>query len=111
MPIERTEHSTRSLRFSYVVDDEEAGHAFLAIIHNDLHDKPFGLLENVHVDGAYRGRNIGNELVNEVIDVACKEGCYKLLATCRLGGTHDHLHHWYERLGFVSYGVEFRMNF
>lgn len=110
MSIEQTEYPTTSIRFSYKTRDEEVGHAYLAIFKNDLHDRPFGLLEDVHVDGAYRGKGIATELIRAVIQSARERRCYKLIATSRLGGTRDHIHHWYERLGFDSYGVEFRLN-
>ena len=110
MPIEKSEFLTTSFRFSYDIDGTEVGHAYLAIFKNDIHQEPFGLLEDLQVAEEYRGQRIASELLKAVIQTARDENCYKLLATSRLGGTRDHIHYWYERVGFESYGVEFRMN-
>lgn len=103
--------SARGIRFSIEMEGMEVGHAYLYLMTNDLHDKPFGLLEDVQVDDQYKGQGIGNELVRAVLSTAKREGCYKLLATSRNDGTREAVHSWYERLGFKKYGTEFRMDF
>lgn len=103
--------SARGVRISWT--DEagvEAGHAYLYLMRNDLHERPFGLLEDVAVSEAHRAGGIGNALVKAVIEKAKAEGCYKLLATSRNDGTRQLVHDWYGRLGFANYGTEFRMN-
>jgi ribosomal protein S18 acetylase RimI-like enzyme len=97
------------IRFSVKRNNSEAGHAYVYILHNDLHAEPFALLEDVHVEPEYQGQGIGNELVGSVIVYAKSAGCYKLLATSRNDGTRLYVHNWYKRLGFVTYGTEFRM--
>jgi GNAT superfamily N-acetyltransferase len=98
-------------RFSVMRDGVELGHAYVYFLHNDLHQAPFALLEDVQVHPNYQGQGIGNELVRAVIEHAKSAGAYKLIATSRNDGTRANVHAWYERVGFVAYGTEFRMNF
>jgi GNAT superfamily N-acetyltransferase len=51
---------------------------------------------------------LGTALVNEAIAAAREAGCYKLVATSR--ASRPKVHALYARLGFASYGLEFRMN-
>ena len=85
------------------------GRAFLYLIHNDLHEEPYGLVEDVFVDEAARGSGAGTKLVQAIIAEAKARGCKKLIANSR----HERpaIHKWYEKLGFRNYGLEFRMDF
>jgi len=85
------------------------GRAFLYLIKNDLHDKPYGLLEDVFVEEEARGGGLGTKLVQAVIDEVKVHGCYKLIATSR--ESREGVHNWYEKIGFKKYGIEFRMDF
>lgn len=76
---------------------------------NDLHEAPFGLLEDVYVEESQRGNGLGSALVVEVIAAAREAGCYKLVATSRT--SRPKVHELYERLGFEAHGVEFRIDF
>ena len=96
------------LRFAVVQDGKEVGRAYLYFMHNDLHEAPFGLLENVFVDEGCRGQGVGTALVHKVIKAAKAERCYKLIATSRT--SRPEVHELYERLGFEQHGIEFRMN-
>ena len=107
--IEREEHAARGIRFSIAGAEGELARAYLYLMTNDLHDAPFGLLEDVFVAETERGGGLGTALVNEVIAAAREAGCYKLVATSR--ASRPKVHELYERLGFKNYGVEFRMNF
>ena len=89
--------------------EKPVARAFLYIMKNDLHEKPFGLMEDVWVDDALRGQGFGTKIVEELIKEAKARGCYKLIATSRR--SRDKVHKLYERLGFTSWGYEFRMNF
>ncbi|MFO7807554.1 MAG: GNAT family N-acetyltransferase, partial [Candidatus Moraniibacteriota bacterium] len=81
---------------------------FLYTIKNDLHNKPFGLLEDVFVEENARGKNVGTSLVKEVIAAAQKENCYKLIATSR--HSREKVHELYKKLGFYEQGLEFRVD-
>jgi GNAT superfamily N-acetyltransferase len=106
--IEREERAARGIRFSIAGSDGEVARAYLYLMTNDLHDRPFGLLEDVFVAESERGSGLGTALVNEVIAAARAAGCYKLIATSR--ASRPKVHALYERLGFANYGVEFRMD-
>ncbi len=84
------------------------GRAYLYILRNDLHQQPFGFLEDVYVDPDFRGQGLATQLVNCVINAARKAGCYKLVAASR----HERakVHDLYLRLGFKDHGLEFRLD-
>ena len=106
--IDREERAARGIRFSLTGENGEVARAYLYLMTNDLHDAPFGLLEDVFVAESERGSGLGTALVNEVIAAAREAGCYKLVATSR--ASRPKVHELYERLGFANYGLEFRMN-
>ena len=106
--IAREERPARGIRFSIRNDGAEVARAYLYLMTNDLHEEPFGLLEDVFVAESERGGGLGTLLVNEVIAAAREAGCYKLVATSR--ASRPKVHELYERLGFAKYGLEFRLN-
>ena len=106
--ITREERAARGIRFSIAGPSGEVARAYLYLMTNDLHEAPFGLLEDVFVAESERGSGLGTALVNEVIAAAREAGCYKLVATSR--ASRPKVHELYERLGFANYGLEFRMN-
>jgi GNAT superfamily N-acetyltransferase len=109
MDIKKTEAKCEGLRLSLNRDGEEVARAFLYLMSNNLHEAPFGLLEDVYVDESYRGQGLGTEIVNAVIAEAKARGCYKLIATSRY--TRPRVHELYLRLGFRDHGKEFRIDF
>ena len=109
--MEEREIVVKGIRFSVHKEGREVGHAYLYILTNDLHNVPFGLLEDVWVDEEERSSGFARELVCAVISRARREQCYKLIATSRNDGTRRAVHDWYLRLGFQDYGTEFRMTF
>ena len=110
MNIRESEAKCSGIKFSVKNDGgEEVGRAFLYLMHNDLHEEPFGLLEDVFIKESERGGGIGTELVKNVIKKAEEVGCYKLIATSR--HSRPKVHALYEKLGFENHGIEFRMEF
>jgi len=101
----------RAYRVKFTVEEngKEVGRASLYVLWNDLHQEPYGLLEDVFVDEVCRGKGYGRELVHAVIDEGKKINCYKLIATSRESRTE--VHAMYEKYGFKKYGLEFRINF
>ncbi|MFZ5366267.1 MAG: GNAT family N-acetyltransferase [Patescibacteria group bacterium] len=99
----------RGIRLSFKDKRKEAARAYLYILQNDLHKKPFGLLEDVYVEENLRGRGLGTKIINEAIIEARKNKCYKLVATSRY--SRPKVHKLYERLGFKNHGLEFRLDF
>jgi GNAT superfamily N-acetyltransferase len=109
MKVDRQDRTAKGIRFSISGEGREVARAYLYVMTNDLHEAPFGLLEDVYVDESQRGNGLGTALVAEVVAAARELGCYKLVATSRT--SRPKVHELYERLGFEKHGVEFRMNF
>ena len=107
--MKKEQRSSEALRFSVEEDGKEVGRAWLYLIKNDLHDEPYGLLEDVFVESEFRQKGYGTQLVNAVIEEAKARGCYKLIGQSRYG--REKVHALYERLGFVDHGKNFRMDF
>ncbi len=101
----------RAYRVKFTAEENgvEVGRASLYVLFNDLHEEPYGLLEDVFVDDAYRGKGYGRDLVHAVIHEAKKRNCYKLIATSR--ESRSEVHAMYEKYGMKKYGREFRMDF
>ena len=108
MKIQRQARTAQGIRFSVRDGAQEIARAYLYLMHNDLHDAPFGLMEDVYVDESRRGGGLGTDLVREVVAAAREAGCYKLIATSRT--SRPRVHELYRRLGFESHGVEFRID-
>lgn len=87
----------------------DVAHAYLYVLRNDLHDRPFGFMEDVFVDASHRGQGLGSSLVQRVIEEARRRDCYKLICTSRYG--KGSVHSLYAHLGFVDHGKEFRIDF
>lgn len=90
-------------------DGQGIGRASLVVIHNDLHEEPYGLLEDIFVKEEARKRGLGSKLLQAVIEEAKNIGCYKLIATTR--STKPEVQEWYLRTGFTDWGKEFRIDF
>ncbi len=90
-------------------NNQELGHVYLYLIFNDLHQKPYGLVEDLFVKEKFRQQGLGTRLLKAVIDLAKKNNCYKLIATSRF--ERELVHQWYENNGFKKYGFEFRIDF
>ncbi|MCX6780436.1 MAG: GNAT family N-acetyltransferase [Candidatus Magasanikbacteria bacterium] len=108
MNIKKTEKQTLGIKISIEENEIEVGRAWLYLVYNDLHQEPYGLLEDVFVSETARGQGFGNELLKSAIEEAKKRGCYKLIGTSRK--SRENVHSWYKKLGFEDYGLEFRMD-
>lgn len=110
MDIIQSEAKCSGIKFFIKNDEEEEiGRAFLYLMYNDLHDEPFGMLEDIFIKESERGGGIGTELVKNVIEKAKELGCYKLIATSR--HSRPKVHALYERLGFENHGIKFKIEF
>jgi len=107
--INKKELNIKGIKLFVEREGKEVGRAFLYLLKNDLHDHPYGIVEDVYVEESLRGQGVGTELVNELIEEAKRLNCYKLIATSR----HERpkVHALYEKLGFKNHGLEFRMDF
>ncbi len=97
------------VKLSFEEKGKEIGRAFLYVINNGLHKKPFGLLEDVFVDEKYRSLGLGSKLVTAAVKEAKKRKCYKLIATSR--NSKPELQKFYKKFGLEVWGVEYRVNF
>lgn len=100
----------KSLAVKYEMRDggKKIAWAYLYVIFQDRHREPYGLMENMYVERAYRNRGIGRELMEHIIREAKKRKCYKLIGTSKAANTDAH--RFYERFGFKNIGYEFRMD-
>jgi GNAT superfamily N-acetyltransferase len=104
----KTKISANGVKFYFEDKGNVVAWAYLYILHNDLHKRPFGLMENVFVEPAYRGKGYGQALLEAVVDEAKAVPCYKLICTARFG--NKKVHRWYKRNGFAEHGLEFRLD-
>ena len=80
---------------------EVQGACVLYILANLSHgSRPFGLVENVVVDEAARGRGHGGLLMAEAVRRATERGCYKVVLLSNLRRTDAH--RFYARIGFSN---------
>jgi len=107
MEILTEELKTRAIKISLREEGAEVGRAFLFIIKNDLHESPYGLMEDVFVKEEKRGEGFGSKLVDLIVGEARQQGCYKLIATSRID--RENVHELYKKLGFREHGKEFRI--
>lgn len=109
MALKATRVSAFGVKVTNSLKGKIVGRAYLYVMTNGLHKRPFGLLEDVFVEPDHRGGEIGTALVRRVIAEAKRRRCYKLIATSRYA--RDRVHALYARLGFTDHGKEFRMDF
>lgn len=108
MEIKSKEISATGVKFYIEKEGKEIARACLYLLTN-LHDKPFGLMEDVFVEESLRGQGIGSKLIKRLIEEAKKRKCYKLIGTSRY--VRPEVHKLYERHGFKDWGKEFRIDF
>ncbi len=108
MTITREEINGRGIKFILKSEEKIIGRAYLYILHNDLHQDPFGFIEDVFVEDEYRGQGLGTKMINQILDKARELGCYKTIMTSRY--SNEKVHKLYASLGFEDRGKEFRLN-
>jgi ribosomal protein S18 acetylase RimI-like enzyme len=85
------------------------GTLVLVIVPNLSHKgTPYGIIENVVVDGRHRSKGYGEALVRHAVQEAREAGCYKVSLTSNKRRTEAH--RFYERLGFERTHEAFRIN-
>jgi GNAT superfamily N-acetyltransferase len=109
MDIQTKDVNASGIKLFVTQDGKEVGRAYLYLMTNDLHERPFGFMEDVFVDDSLRGGGIGTALVNAVVQEAKKRNCYKLIATSRYA--RPKVHELYVKLGWSDHGKEFRIDF
>ena len=109
MDIQKQTISVSGIKLFIEDDGKEVARAFLYLLKNDLHEEPFGFMEDVFVEENFSSQGLGTKIVEELIKVAKENNCYKLIATSRYARPKVHV--MYERLGFKDQGKEFRIDF
>jgi glucosamine-phosphate N-acetyltransferase len=64
-----------------------------------------GLIEEVVVNKKFRGNKIGEQLIKKVMEIARKNGCYKVILNC-----YPERIKFYERCGFKQDSYTMRVN-
>ena len=108
MPIEIQAIPAEGKKIILIQEGIEIARARVYFLHNDLHEHPFALLEDVFVQEAFRSQGYGAKIVQSAIEEAKKAGCYKIIGTSR--NARKEVHEFYTKLGFQDYGKEFRMD-
>jgi GNAT superfamily N-acetyltransferase len=108
MKLYQQEYPSKMIKFTIEKNQKLIGRAYLYLIKNDLHENPYGLLEDLYVEEEFRHQGLGSSLVKAAIIEAKKKKCYKLIATSR--NSNKMAHSLYTKLGFFDYGKEFRMD-
>ncbi len=108
MELKEQSVEVKEFKFSFVDPrtGQEVSRTSLVVGRNDLHNEPWGLIEDVFTEQAYEGMGLATKLVRIAEEKAKKLGCYKLILTSRF--KKPKIHAWYKRLGFVKWGYEFR---
>src|SRR3989344_1518189 len=104
----KKENKSYAIKVTAEENGEILGRAFLYVMWNDLHEEPFGFLEDVFVEEKTRGKGVGTKLVNAAIAEAKKQKCYKIICTSRY--TSAKVHDLYMKLSFKDHGKEFRID-
>ncbi|MCL6613369.1 MAG: GNAT family N-acetyltransferase [Firmicutes bacterium] len=102
----RLKHYPNYRIYLAVMDGEIVGTFALLIMDNLAHlGAPSGIVEDVVVKAAYRGRGIGRQMMEHAY-ARCKEaGCYKMALSSNL--KREAAHRFYERLGFKKHGYSY----
>ena len=107
MKISHKKLDVKGVRISAEADGREIGRAFLFILHNDIRNKRFGYFEDLFVEEEYRKKGIGKNIIDDMVNLAKENNCYKIVGTSRYG--RDRVHEIYEKIGFTDFGKEFKM--
>ena len=73
------------------------------IIHNC---KYVGHIEDIVVDNLYRSKGVAKTIINELINLAYKRNCYKVILDCK-----PNLQNFYEKIGFTNNGLQMSLYF
>lgn len=109
MKIEHVRINASGIKCYISVNGVEIARAFLYILKNELHNRPFGLLEDLFVAESFRGKGYGKRLIQEVIKKAKENNRCKLICTSRY--SKPKVHELYKKAGFKEHGFEFRIGF
>lgn len=87
----------------FVLEVEEiiVATAYLNVIPNITRKvSPYAIIENVVTEETQRGKGFGKYLIQEVLNFAWKNGCYK--AILQTGSKKESTHEFYKACGFIK---------
>src|SRR3989344_6573686 len=90
------------------VDNKIVGSATILYLPIPAYGKPYAYLEGLVVDKNFRHKGVGTALLGKLVELAKGKGCYKFVGTSRFAS--EDVHKFYEKLGFLKWGFEFRKN-
>lgn len=90
--------------------DGAAVGTFALLIMDTLGDRcaPEGIVEDVVVDRAHRGRGIGRAMMEFAMERCREAGCYKMVLSSNI--VREEAHRFYETLGFQKHGYSFKVD-
>jgi len=109
MKLQKSVQASKAIKIFIKDGAKEVGRAYLYLIKNSLHKRPYGLMEDVFVDEKMRKHGLGSRMIKEIFKEAKKRKCYKLIATSRMN--RPKVHKYYSKFGFKKHGYEFRIDF
>jgi len=107
MDIKICKYQVAGIKFYISEGGVEVARARFYLLRNDLHEEPFGYIEDIFTRDEYRGSGYASKLLDKIIMHSKKIGCYKLI----LVTSKKELAEWYSRHSFVETGVEMRIDF
>lgn len=88
------------------IDNQIVGSFALLIMDNLAHiGAPSAVIEDVVVHSKWRGKGIGEQMIQFAMEKAKEQKCYKLALSCSIN--RDRAHKFYESLGFEKHGYSF----
>jgi GNAT superfamily N-acetyltransferase len=89
------------------LDGDQVVGTFALLIMDALGDRlaPAGVVEDVVVDSAVRGRGIGKAMMKFALEKCRNAGCYKMALSSNIN--RPEAHRFYESLGFEKHGYSF----
>jgi glucosamine-phosphate N-acetyltransferase len=90
-----------------IKDDAIIGTGTILIEPKMIHNcRNVGHIEDVVIFKKYQGCGFGKKLINELINIAKSENCYKVILNCS-----DEMRPFYEHLGFTQKNAEMEHRF
>ena len=70
MQLRTKEISASGVKIVLEENGQNVGRGFLYLLHNDLHQEPFGLMEDVFVEEAFRGKGYGEKITTSMFIIS-----------------------------------------